>query len=161
MPLCTATLPKGCKSYSDLPAAIRCDTRRYVTIRFSVPRTTPAQQPQQPCSVTSPRCSGGPPERSVHPIRSDPPGHLASRPKGWQGSLITDERGSIEPGGAVANVPSSGGPLAVLCSIERKGCGSTPGRGDTQRYAAIRSNAQRYILAYRSCIVYCIDVYRI
>ena len=26
----------------------------------------------------------------------------------------------------MANVPSSGGPLTVLCSIERKGCGSTP-----------------------------------
>ena len=39
-----------------------------------------------------------------------------------------DERGSIEPGGAVANVPSVGGSLAVLCSQERKGCGLTLGQ---------------------------------
>ena len=29
---------------------------------------------------------------------------------------------------AVANVLSSGGPLAVVCSIERKGCGLTLGQ---------------------------------
>ena len=53
---------------------------------------------------------------------------MASRPKGRQGSLISDERGSLEPGTAVANVCSSGAPLAVVCSFERKGCGSTLGQ---------------------------------
>ena len=53
---------------------------------------------------------------------------MASQPKGWQGPLISDERGSPEPGTAVANVCSSGAPLAVVCSFERKGCGSTQGQ---------------------------------
>jgi hypothetical protein len=53
---------------------------------------------------------------------------MASRPKGRQGSLISDERGSLEPGTAVAYVLSSGDPLTVLCSSERKGCGSTQGQ---------------------------------
>ena len=39
----------------------------------------------------------------------------------------SDESGSIVPGRAVANVCSIGVLLAVVCSIERKGCGSTLG----------------------------------
>ena len=46
---------------------------------------------------------------------------MASRLKSRQGSLISDECGSFEPGTAVAYVLSSGAPLAVLCSFERKG----------------------------------------
>ena len=72
--------------------------------------------------VTRPSCSRGAPEhRSI-------PSVMASRPQGRQGSLISDERGSLEPGRAVANVCSSGASLAVVCSIERKGCGSTQGQ---------------------------------
>ena len=40
----------------------------------------------------------------------------------------SDESGSIEPGREVANVCSSGVPLAVVCSFERKGCGSRQGQ---------------------------------
>ena len=40
----------------------------------------------------------------------------------------SDERGSPVPGRSVANVCSSGVPLAVVCSFERKGCGSTLGQ---------------------------------
>ena len=53
---------------------------------------------------------------------------MASRLKSRQGSLISDERGSLAPGTAVAQAPSPGDPLAVLCSSERKGCGSTQGQ---------------------------------
>ena len=53
---------------------------------------------------------------------------MASWPQGRQGSLTSGERGSLEPGTAVANVPSPGGPLAVLCSFERKGLCSTLGQ---------------------------------
>ena len=58
----------------------------------------------------------------VHPIR-----HGESAEKSARLPHIR-ERGSTEPGRAVANVLSSGGPLAVVCSIERKGCGSTLGQ---------------------------------
>jgi len=89
-----------------------------------------AAQPLGPAPrVTRPRCSGGSPESRS--IRSG----MASRLKSRQGSLIR-ERGSIEPGTAVANVLSDGDPLAVLCSFERKGCGSTLGQ---QELATVRS----------------------
>ena len=61
---------------------------------------------------------------------------MASWPQGRQGSLTSGERGSLEPGTAVANVPSPGGPLAVLCSFERKGLWFNTGAargGDSMR----------------------------
>ena len=56
---------------------------------------------------------------TVHPIRHGESAEKSASPPHLM------RVGSPEPGGAVANVSSSGGPLGAVCSFERKGMGST------------------------------------